>query len=105
MSTSIPAVEDGQFDDAPMDSHPERSLRQYNYIDDTPLEQSEDSSEGDDDIHSEDLDDSFARVEDEDWEIAERGKKRESYTTIPSVLIFLHKILPNNTIVCDNILL
>ncbi|KAI0247125.1 RIO1 family-domain-containing protein [Lactifluus subvellereus] len=67
-----PAVEDGQFDDAPIDSHPESSQRRYNYIDDTPLEPSEDSSEGDDDLFSEGSQDGIARAEDEDWEIAER---------------------------------
>jgi hypothetical protein len=64
-----PAVEEGQFDDAPTDRLP-KGFRQDNYSDDTAPEQSEDSSEGDDDFDS---DDDLARVEDEDWEIAERG--------------------------------
>ena len=104
MSPPLPAIEDGQFDDAPIDSHPESS-RPYNYIDHTPLEPSEGTSEGDDDFFSEDSQDGIARVEDEDWEIAERGERRESSTITPSFLIPLHKILPNNTIVCDNTLL
>ncbi|KAH9971952.1 RIO1 family-domain-containing protein [Lactifluus volemus] len=49
---------------------PAVDARRYHYIDDTPLDLSEDSSVGDDDLYSEDLDDT--RVEDEDWEIAER---------------------------------
>ena len=61
-----PAVEEGQFDDAPTDGLP-KGFRQDNYSDDTA---SEDTSEGDDDFDS---DDGLARVEDEDWEIAERG--------------------------------
>jgi hypothetical protein len=68
MSESIPsslAVEDSQFD------HSQRN----GYICDTSPEQSEDSSDEDDDIHSEDLEANFARVEDEDWEIAERGRE------------------------------
>jgi RIO kinase 1 len=64
-----PAVEEGQFDDAPIDKLPEDFRQGVNYIDSSP-EQSEDSSEGDDDFDS---DDDLARVEDEDWEIAERG--------------------------------
>jgi hypothetical protein len=74
MSTPLPA---------PID---DSSLRRYNYIDDTPLEHSEDSSEGDDDLYSEDLDDT--RVEDEDWEIAERGRKILSYGCEDISLIF-----------------
>jgi hypothetical protein len=70
----MPAPEhEGQFDDAPIDKLPEDVRQQYNYIDDTPPEHSDGTSEGDDDFDSEELDDDFARVEDEDWEIAERG--------------------------------
>ncbi|KAN0123286.1 RIO1 family domain containing protein [Russula decolorans] len=70
----MPAPElEGQFDDAPIDKLPEDLRQQYNYIDDTPPEHhSDDLSEGDDDSDSEELHDDFARVEDEDWEIAER---------------------------------
>lgn len=68
----MPAPElEGQFDDAPIDKLPDDIRQQY--IDDTPPEHSDDISEGDDDdFDSEELDDDFARVEDEDWEIAER---------------------------------
>lgn len=70
----MPAPElEGQFDDAPIDKLPEDIRQQYSYIDDTPSEHSDDISEGDDDFDSEELDDYHARVEDEDWEIAERG--------------------------------
>jgi hypothetical protein len=66
-----PAVEEGEFDDAPIASHTEDNRGGDNYIDDTP-EQSEDISEDDDDFDSDEPDD-LTRVEDEDWEIAERG--------------------------------
>ena len=70
----MPAPElEGQFDDAPIDKLPKDIRQQYNYIDDTPSEHSDDISEGDDDFDSEELDYDHARVEDEDWEIAERG--------------------------------
>lgn len=76
-------VEEGQFDDAPIDM----DVRQgYNYIDETRREHLEDSSEGDDsdDIHSEGSEDDFTRVEDEDWEIAERGTR----LSLAAVLLF-----------------
>jgi hypothetical protein len=66
-----PAIEEGQFDNAPTDKLPEDFRQGVNYIDDSSPDQSEDSSEGDDDFDS---DDDLARVEDEDWEIAERGE-------------------------------
>ena len=66
-------VEEAQFDDAPTGIHPQDVRQGYNYVDETPLEQLEDSSEGSDDTLSEMSDDDFTRVEDEDWEIAERG--------------------------------
>jgi hypothetical protein len=70
----MPAPElEGQFDDAPIDKLPEGFRQQYNHIDDTSPELSDDISGADDDFDSEELDDAFARVEDEDWEIAERG--------------------------------
>jgi hypothetical protein len=71
-----------QSDDSLIGSHLESYLRGIGCIGDTSPEQSEDSSDVDEDIHSEYLEDNFARVEDEDWEIAERGKKRVSYTII-----------------------
>jgi hypothetical protein len=77
-----PAVEEGQFEDAPIDRHPDDYRGGDNYIDDTPSEQSEDSSEEDDDFDSDDPD-TLARVEDEDWEIAERGTRQN-----PTLLYF-----------------
>lgn len=72
---STPTVEEGQFDDAPDDMHPE-GVRQRNDIDETSIEQIEDSSEGDNGVYSESEDsDDDLRVEDEDWEIAERGTR------------------------------
>jgi hypothetical protein len=78
-------VQGGQFDDAPIGIH--EDVRQgYNYIDETRWDQLEDSSEGDDsdDIHSEGSEEDFTRVEDEDWEIAERGTR----LSIAAVLLF-----------------
>ena len=70
---STPTVEEGQFDDAPDHMHPEGVRQGHNDIDETPIEQIEDSS-GDNDVYSESEDsDDDLRVEDEDWEIAERG--------------------------------
>lgn len=67
-------LEEGQFDDAPIDKLPEEVRQQHNYIDDSPQEHSDGISEGDDDFDFEELGDDFTRVEDEDWEIAERGE-------------------------------
>ena len=74
--SSTPTVEEGQFDDAPDDMHPEGVRQGHNNVDEISLEQIEDSSEGDNDVYSgsEDSDDDL-RVEDEDWEIAERGTR------------------------------
>ena len=106
MPAPPPAVEleEGQFDDAPIDKHSEEFRQQYNYIDDSPPEHSDDISEGDDDFDSEELGDDFARVEDEDWEIAERGECSNPTLQIFSFLISYHKTLLNNTIACDSIL-
>ena len=74
---STPIVEEGQSDGPADDMHPEGVRQGCNYIDETHLEQIEDSSEGDDDVYSEteESDDDLTRVEDEDWEIAERGTR------------------------------
>jgi len=81
---STPVVEEGQFDDAPDDMHPEGVRQGHSYMDETLLEQIEDSSEGDSDVYSEseDSDDDLTRVEDEDWEIAERGTRFESFAAL-----------------------
>jgi hypothetical protein len=85
MATPPPVIEQGQFDDAPID-HPGSFRQGYGYIDETPPEQYEsgelESSEQDD---TDESDDDFAQVEDEDWEIAERG--RPSRSTLPYLLI------------------
>jgi hypothetical protein len=73
MSSAV--IEQGQFDDPLTDRHPEGILRGYDYIDEALLEQVEEDSEGDDHTYSEGSDDDFTRVEDEDWEIAEKGKR------------------------------
>jgi hypothetical protein len=72
---STPIVDEGQFDDAADNMHPKGVRQGYNYIDETRLEQIGDSSECDDDVYSESEEsgDDSTRVEDEDWEIAERG--------------------------------
>ena len=63
----------------PLVVHPEDVRQGYNDIDDSEARRNrlEDSSEGDhsDDIHSDGSEDDFTRVEDEDWEIAERGTR------------------------------
>ena len=97
-------LEEGQFDDAPIDKLPKDFREQYNCIDDTPPEHADDVSEDDDDFDSEELDDDFARVEDEDWEIAERGGCSNPTLQNFSFLIPHHKTLLNSTIACDSIL-
>jgi hypothetical protein len=81
---------EGQIDDAPIDKLPEDFRQQYNYVDDTSPEHSDDISEGDNDFDSEELNDAFARVEDEDWEITERGGCSNPTLKIFSFLIPHH---------------
>ena len=102
MSPTEP-VEDGQFDDAPEDALtvPAQPVTQpaivpvdprggHTYIDDdAPQEAGIDLDWSDEDDISEDEDDEdefedgMARVEDEDWEIAERGMRaHQGYSTI-----------------------
>jgi RIO kinase 1 len=70
-----PPVVEGQFDDPP-DRHPEGYRQENNEIVPEQLEvSSESDDDDDDDIHTEESDDDFTRVEDEDWEIAERGRQ------------------------------
>ncbi|KAI0057816.1 RIO1-domain-containing protein [Artomyces pyxidatus] len=72
-----PPIEDGQFDDAPEDAgvaatQEARDPRDA-YIDQAVLEWSSSSSnEDEDDLDPEEIDDLYNRVEDEDWEVAER---------------------------------
>ena len=73
MAPPPPVIEQGQFDDAIID-HPEDFRQRYNYIDETPPEQSESEELESSDSEDSESDDDFAQVEDEDWEIAERGK-------------------------------
>jgi hypothetical protein len=98
-----PAVEIGQFDDAPIDKLPGDSRPLYKYIDDTSPEHSDNTSEGDD-SDSEELDDDFARVEDEDWEITEKGGCSNPTLQCSLFLMSNPKTLLNNTIACDSIL-
>jgi hypothetical protein len=71
----------GQFDDALEDAEPHNPRQGGHYIDDDQLlEWSEPSEDEDDQPSGDDFED---RVEDEDWEIAERG---ESVYDRPSVL-------------------
>lgn len=76
---SVSAISGSQIDDAP-NSHAEVSRHGHKYIDNA-VDQSEYSSEEESDneleLHSEELDhdDGFDRVEDEDWEIVEKGKQ------------------------------
>ncbi|VDC04442.1 unnamed protein product [Peniophora sp. CBMAI 1063] len=89
MSSAVP-VEEGQFDDAPEDVQTAAPVPQsattapdsrggHTYIDDdTPLDPkinldwSEDEEVSEDEDDEEEYEDGLARVEDEDWEIAER---------------------------------
>ena len=64
----------GQFDDAPEDQTTQQidSRQGPAYIDDATLEWSDpEDGSGDDEVYEEDYTDD--RVEDEDWEVAERG--------------------------------
>jgi hypothetical protein len=75
----VSAVGDGQIDDT-SNSHAEVSRHGHNYIDDTVDQLEYNSEEGSDselELDSEELDrdDGFDRVEDEDWEIVEKGKQ------------------------------
>ncbi len=65
-------IEPGQFDDAPEDTTTTSSRPvEHTYID---LSDSESSTEDEQDVYSDDYDEySDNRVEDEDWEIAEKG--------------------------------
>jgi len=73
MPAPPPAIEERQFDDTPIDKLPEDFRQQFNYVDETPSD-SDDISDGGDDFRSDEPDDDLARVEDEDWEITERGR-------------------------------
>lgn len=74
-SIVVQSVEDGQFDDPtelPTNETRDNSRQGPRYIDDDLLEWSEESTpEEDEEIDEEVYSDN--RVEDEDWEIAERG--------------------------------
>ena len=85
MATVLDVAEDGQYDDAPDDHSAPTDPRQgHNYIDDEGLlewsseSSEEDESEPDEFEQEEDTLEVEAfqtlRAEDEDWEIAERGK-------------------------------
>lgn len=76
-----PAIEDGQFDDAPEElaglpssqQHVQSNVRDgHSYVDEAVLEWSDESPE-EEDTEDEEGSDEFNRVEDEDWEIAEKG--------------------------------
>lgn len=77
MTSLVAPVEPGQFDDAPELQQNEQTLNREGgaYIDTYDFEDDEDLDEDDDEDFEEDLDDTYNdnRVEDEDWEIAERG--------------------------------
>lgn len=101
---SEPAIEQGQFDDAPEDLTTVSDLRQTGHVlidEDELLQWSEDDMQGngdeldEDELDERDFDD--ARVEDEDWEMAERGTpthhciflahRPHSYKTLQSSII------------------
>lgn len=77
-----PTIEDGQFDDAPEEVSGLLSSQQnfqpnlrdgHSYVDEAILEWSDESPDDAEDTEDEDGSDEFNRVEDEDWEIAEKG--------------------------------
>lgn len=100
MSDPAPRPEDGQFDDAPQDNNADpiaatatrssppdltRDLRNtdHAFIDEDPglLAWSDDdnnSEEGEEEDELNEADFDYARVEDEDWEMAERGTPKRS---------------------------
>lgn len=87
MATENPLhVVPGQFDDALEDAERHNSRQSGHYIDDDHLLEWSEPSEGEDDDIDQLSGDDFEgdRVEDEDWEIAERG---ESAFDRPFVLI------------------
>jgi hypothetical protein len=86
---ALTADGDGLIDDAPH-SRVEGFRHGYNYID-NPVDQSESSSEeeSDNELHSDELDhdDGCDRVEDEDWEIVEKGKQTSRYDIFLLIMI------------------
>lgn len=79
MASLTSSIEPGQFDDAPEGQQDEQTLHREGsaYIDTFDLSGDEDSEgEPDGDSDDDDMDGTYDdenRVEDEDWEIAERG--------------------------------
>ena len=104
----VSAVGDCQIDDA-SNSRGENFRHGYNNIDNPegPSEvSSEEESDDEPELHSQLSDhyDGFDRVEDEDWEIVERGKRTANHT-LRYISLISWKISPNNIIGCDSILL
>lgn len=75
MASILSPVEHGQFDDAPEQHHIENSVNRGAgaYIDTHEFDEDEDVE--DEDSDSDEIDETWEedRVEDEDWEVAERG--------------------------------
>lgn len=85
-------IEDGQFDDAPEEvsglpsSQPtiQPNLRDgHSYVDEAILEWSDESPDEVQDTEDEEGSDEFNRVEDEDWEIAEKGTSQSGDFLFP----------------------
>ena len=89
--SALSAIGDGRIDDA-SNSRAKDSQHGHNYIDNR-VDQLYYSSEGERDeeleLHSEELDhdDGFDRVEDEDWEIVEKGKQTTYHDILPPIII------------------
>jgi RIO kinase 1 len=75
MASILGPVEHGQFDDAPEQHQLENMVNRGAgaYIDTHEFDEDEDEEDGDSDYYE--IDDTYEedRVEDEDWEVAERG--------------------------------
>lgn len=76
MASLVAPVEPGQFDDAP-EPHIEQHINRDSgaYIDTYNFNDGEDHDIGEDSNEEDEIDDAYDdnRIEDEDWEVAERG--------------------------------
>lgn len=77
MDSLLASVEPGQFDDAPAQRQHEQSIHREAgaYIDTYDFDEDEESQNEEDEDYDDEIDDGYDdnRIEDEDWEIAERG--------------------------------
>lgn len=84
MATESPLdIAPGQFDDALEDAEQRDPRQGGHYIDDDQLLEWSEPSDGEDQLSGDDFEDD--RVEDEDWEIAERGESSFHPSVRPDV--------------------